>query len=220
MLRLSSLFSDHAVMQREKFVRIWGWCAPNELVKLEFCGESLTVWSDETGAFFFLLPPQNAGGPHTMTVRCKDEVLQRTDIYFGEVYLAGGQSNMEMPLEGWPVPFPEEDLNSLRFQYPVRLFKVPLLADVRRHSDVNAKWLLPTRENYPEMSAVGTFFADMLSQALEIPVGSSPATGVERLPKLGSAAKLWLPILILPNNWQIMNAKLMKQQPNNFVRSC
>ncbi|MEO0640950.1 MAG: hypothetical protein AAFY70_14555, partial [Bacteroidota bacterium] len=97
-LSLSPLFSDHAILQRELRTPIWGVANPGAYVEVKM-GE-LTIYpvADAEGKWMDYLPPQPAGGPHTIEISAQGEVVASRDIWFGEVWLCGGQSNMEYTL--------------------------------------------------------------------------------------------------------------------------
>src|SRR5580692_1776783 len=112
-VQLPNLFSDHAVLQRDRPVRIWGWSQAGENVTVHFHGQSVTTQADPVGYWEAWLKPEPAGGPYTLTVSGDSTTapLERKDILVGDVWLASGQSNMEFPLAGFTgtVPAPLKD---------------------------------------------------------------------------------------------------------------
>ena len=68
-MQLNSLFQDGAVLQREIFIPVWGTTAPNCKIEAELNGSKSLSRSSNTGYFILRLPPQQAGGPYTLTVR-------------------------------------------------------------------------------------------------------------------------------------------------------
>ena len=99
MLKLPLVFSDHMVLQRNKKVRIFGQTEPNALVSATLISDRVTIerskHADETGAFCVNLPPLPAGYGRTLIVQSGAESVRIEDVAVGEVWLAGGQSNME-----------------------------------------------------------------------------------------------------------------------------
>ena len=93
MLRLSNLFLDHAVLQRQMSIPIWGWTSPHTPVTVQL-GESATAMgiSGDDGKFLVRLPAQEAGGPYSLRVENETEHVESNDLYIGEVWLASGQS--------------------------------------------------------------------------------------------------------------------------------
>ena len=98
-LILDPMFSDGMVLQREKPVPVWGSGPAGELVTVTLAGKSASaiVWED--GTWKTSLPAAPADGPLTLTVSCGAQTLRREQVYLGEVWLAGGQSNMELALK-------------------------------------------------------------------------------------------------------------------------
>lgn len=172
MLELSGLFSDHAVLQREMPIAIWGWAAPGTTVEANL-GEGRAVGFGRTGddgKFLIRLAPQPAGGPWKLEVKQGRERIELQDLYIGEVWLAGGQSNMEMPLGGFQTPIPEAE--AIEFGAPVRMITLPRVAELSRTTRVRARWTRPeNRETLLRWSAAGAYFASRLSRELKIPVG-------------------------------------------------
>lgn len=102
--RAAAVFSDHMVLQRDTPVPIWGQAAPSAEVR---CFLSGNRWGDgsiaraqanDQGHWELRLPALSAGGPYTLTLRCGKRKQIFSDVYVGDVWLAGGQSNMELPL--------------------------------------------------------------------------------------------------------------------------
>jgi len=103
-LRLSQVFGDHMVLQRDKPVKVWGWAGKGERVTIAFAGQKRTATAAADGTWLITLRPMPASaeprelvvsaagaGAAALTVRC-------ADVLVGEVWLLGGQSNTEMPL--------------------------------------------------------------------------------------------------------------------------
>ena len=97
-LRLAAIFTDHMVLCREKNVRIFGEAADGARVSVSLAGQSVKTTAYQ-GRFEAVLAPMPAGGPHTLSVSDGNSTLTLTDVLIGDVYLAGGQSNMEWALE-------------------------------------------------------------------------------------------------------------------------
>ena len=96
-LKLPLLFSDHMVYQRDKPFLIWGWDEPGQPVTVELSNYMQTSTADDTGRWEIELPVQSTGGQYSFTITgSTTETI--TDIYFGDVWIAGGQSNMEWKL--------------------------------------------------------------------------------------------------------------------------
>ncbi len=97
MLKLAFIFTDSMVLQRNKEIRVWGACEPGAEVVGTFRGATAkTVGKD--GSFMLLFPSFEAGKGYELSVKSGTEEIVLKDVAVGEVWIAGGQSNMEMPL--------------------------------------------------------------------------------------------------------------------------
>ena len=96
-VRLTSVITDHAVLQRDAPIHLWGEALPAEKITIHFHDQSVATTASGLGLWEAWLMPEPAGGPFTLTVHGSSE-LSRSDLLVGDVWFASGQSNMEMPL--------------------------------------------------------------------------------------------------------------------------
>lgn len=96
-IQLPSIFSDHIVLQQKMQVPIWGMASSNSVVKVQIAGFTSTTKANADGKWMLRLPEMNAGGPFEMKVWDNDTIRIK-DVMIGEVWLASGQSNMDMPV--------------------------------------------------------------------------------------------------------------------------
>lgn len=96
--RLAPLFTDHAVIQRGREIRVSGTAQPREEVVVLLAGKQGTTRADENGYWTAALPPMDAGGPYRLDVRAASGSTKADDVMLGDVWLCSGQSNMEFPL--------------------------------------------------------------------------------------------------------------------------
>ncbi|MEO5367183.1 MAG: hypothetical protein H7831_12715 [Magnetococcus sp. WYHC-3] len=171
-MRLAAMFSDHAVLQRERQVAVWGWTKPGVRVQVLLGEAQAETFSGTDGRFLTWLPPMPAGGPFTMEVRTSDpgECAVVQDVLVGEVWLCSGQSNMEWPLcltgrEGFR--------EMLAADYPrIRTIMIPRMVLPGRQSDASAAWQVCHPDTAGAFTAVGYYFARVLQERLGgIPVG-------------------------------------------------
>lgn len=169
-ISLPRLISHGAILQRDQPLRIWGWAAPHESLVLEFNDESFPARANAEGKWMILLKPQPAGGPFTLRFLASNQVEVR-DVYFGDVWLCSGQSNMELSMERVKEKYPEIIRRSALGQ--VRQFVVPDRYDFNRvHADVESgKWVAASPETVLDFSAVGFFFARDLYLEKNVPIG-------------------------------------------------
>ncbi len=191
-LKLSPVFGDSMVVQRDKPIHVWGWTTPNRDVQVEMAGHTATAKSDEAGRFDVNLDPLPAGGPHQMVIQA-DESKTFRDVLVGEVWVCSGQSNMAWTVSNANDP----DLESLTAKYPnIRLISVPQTGSQEPLNDFDGKWEACTPESVKNFSAVGYFFGRQLHQTLDIPIGLiDNAWG-------GSAAEAWVQRDVLQESGQ------------------
>jgi sialate O-acetylesterase len=170
-IRLSSLFSDHMVLQQEIDVPIWGTAEPNGVVTVELMDQTIRALSDDAGEWKILLEPLKAGGPYNLKVSGKNTLVIR-DVLVGEVWLGSGQSNMEMPLAGWgKVNNYEREIAEAEYPH-IRLFQVDHKMSLTPGKEVPSDgWRICSPENVPEFSATAYFFGRNLHKALNVPIG-------------------------------------------------
>lgn len=93
---LHPLFSDHAVLQRDKPVIVWGWARPGGRVTATLAGEKARAVASEAGCWQIQFKPLPAGGPHELVVtERRGRTARASDLLVGDVWVCSGQSNME-----------------------------------------------------------------------------------------------------------------------------
>ena len=164
---LHPLFSDHAVLQRDRPLTVLGWAAPNESVTISLGRARARVVADASGAWRATLPSRRAGGPYVLSVQAaggRSEVI--SDIYVGDVYLCSGQSNMEFPARSATNGAGAADET-------IRLFKVPLVTALQPQTSFAEppRWQAAEGDPLNEFSAVCYFFAREIKGAANAPIG-------------------------------------------------
>lgn len=170
-LFLSPILSDGMVLQRETPVKIWGQGLPGKEVKVLFREKTYTTLSDDQGQWSLYLDPQTPGGPFTMEITHGGQKVTINDILVGDVWLLGGQSNMELPV-GRTLDLYEEEVKDARNPF-IRQFTVPMLYDFHgpRAELEGGAWKAVTPENVLDFSAAGYFFARELYAKYQVPIG-------------------------------------------------
>ena len=164
---LPALIGDHMVLQRDATVPIWGQAAPGEKVAVEFLGQNRSATADKNGDWRVNLKRLKAGGPHEMTIRGSNTIVLK-NVLVGEVWLASGQSNMQMSVVA--VNNAAEEIAAA--EYPlIRLFTVPNIPAAAPTKDLNGGWVECSPATIPHFSAAAYFFGRKLHQDLEVPVG-------------------------------------------------
>lgn len=168
------------MLQRDQPIRVWGWGDVGEHVTVTLTGAhnekagTASAIADSLGHWRLALPPHAAGGgPYTLTVQGSN-TLTVNDLLLGDVWVASGQSNMEMPLAGFPNSAemkngPEEIRNA---NHPeIRLLHEPKRPSMYPLDDQPATWELCTPETATSFSAVAYFFAREIQQDQKVPIG-------------------------------------------------
>ena len=176
-LQLSHLFTDHAVLQRETSLPVWGWGQPGAKVEVtaSWNGAKVVTKVADDGSWSAVLPTAQAGGPYTLSVKSGKEALTVNDIALGEVWICSGQSNMEMPMQGFGFQeiegATEAILAAPETAAQVRVFDIKTPKKTAPEKDVDAHWAYTDGAVTAQTSAVGYFFAKRLTRSLGVPVG-------------------------------------------------
>ena len=169
-LDVAPVFQDHAVLQRDIPIPVWGRAAPGSVVRARLGAGPLSVaTTDDSGAWVLRLPPLPAGGPHELAIEtdCGERLVIR-DLLVGEVWICSGQSNMEFQSCQLAPGASMDD----GFDLPdVRLLTVCTASSPERQSAVSSRWTACTPASSWIFSAVGAWFGRMLHERLGVPVG-------------------------------------------------
>jgi sialate O-acetylesterase len=166
-VKLPSMFTDHAVLQRNMPVPVWGTASPGEEVTVEIAGQSHKTKADDKGDWQVKLDPLKVGKPLTLVVKGNNQ-LERNDILVGEVWLCSGQSNMEFALSRAI----DGDLEVSAANHPnIRLVRVKGPGSQTPVEDFKGQWDVCTPESAAGFSAVGYFFGRELNEQLAVPIG-------------------------------------------------
>ncbi|HCL03019.1 MAG TPA: sialate O-acetylesterase [Lachnoclostridium phytofermentans] len=183
-MKLSPLFSNGMVLLREKEQKLFGQTAPNSNVTINFLSQTYHTFSDTSGNFTITLPKMSAGGPYEMSI-IGDEIITIQDIYFGDVYLLSGQSNMVLPISrtlnknkiNWQANSlirsnNADEIHRVNEKF-IRYFTVPKQYQFDAPADdlEEGIWLSVTPETILPMSAVGYYFAKEIHDRYDIPIG-------------------------------------------------
>ena len=177
---LPALFSDHMVLQADANVAVWGWAAAGETVTISIAGQSKSTQAGADGKWMVKLDKLKASEEsQILIVRGRNALVVR-DVLVGEVWLASGQSNMEMQLNGLHGKVDRADEEIAAAQYPgIRLFvhdvpftiyEVPVPPS-QPLADRAGAWRVCSPQTVASFSAIGYFFARDLHKQLGVPVG-------------------------------------------------
>ncbi len=174
---VAAIFSDHMVLQRNKYIAVFGSAKDGALVRAQLfdakgaglCENSTLA---ENGRWLLKLDAQEAQTGCKLIITCGEESKTFNDIAFGEVWLAGGQSNMEFELQNCTEgPAELEDKQAgknVRFYYTNKIgWKDEHFYEAEKNTCWQT-WDSPARGSW---SAVGYFFAKKLAEDLDCVVG-------------------------------------------------
>jgi sialate O-acetylesterase len=188
---VASVFDDSMVLQQESEVAIWGFAKPGEQVSIiPSWGESTHTMTDKNGNWIAYIKTPSAGVGHDIKFSSGSDTLHIHDVAIGEVWLASGQSNMEMPLSGWPGnPIQDSETEITQSDNPhIRIIMVQrAVSDTPQHS-VSGKWEKASPETSPNFSATAYFFAKHLYAELGVPIGIIHSSWG------GTAVDSWIPV--------------------------
>jgi sialate O-acetylesterase len=175
---LPKMLSSHMVLQRDRPIHLWGWADPGEQVTASLHGASASAKADGLGHWNIYLPPEQAGGPYQVTIAGANTIIL-DDVMIGDVWFASGQSNMELPLMGFPgsavVTNGEEEIRNATHP-DIRLLHIPEKATPYPQQDQPASWTLCTPETAASFSAAAYFFGREIAQREHVTVGLIDST--------------------------------------------
>lgn len=166
-VKLPALVSDGMILQRNQKLKIWGYADAGEKVNVKFLNKTYSATADNNGNWNVMLPELKAGGPFVMTIN--DITLK--DILIGDVWVASGQSNMELPMRRLK-PLYGEEMKTVNNQN-IRFFTVPQKYNFKTpQNDLDGgKWEAADPQTILNFSGVAYFFAKNLNEKNRVPVG-------------------------------------------------
>lgn len=168
-ITLAPLFCDHAILQRDQPLPIWGRATPGEHLTVTFRGQKVGTTADRDGRWLVYLEPLPATlEPAELTVSGKETVVIR-DVLLGEVWLASGQSNMEWPLAN--VPDAAKIIAAIHHPYIRQILVNHTVASDPADTVETSGWQPATPNTVGAFSALAWYFAADLQRKLGVPVG-------------------------------------------------
>ncbi len=203
-LCVHNLFQSNMVLQRDKPVSVWGWAAPEEKVTVSFADreQTATVTKDRSWKVIFPAMPADST-PGTMTVRGKEETLTLENILVGDIWVLGGQSNMEEPLQH--VECGRLEIVSANSPH-IRVLTVPAQNGPEEKKGFprlyewsgwfsrhfrKGDWDVCSPDIARQLSAIGYVFARRIHMASQIPIGVIDAS------RGGTTVETWTPVSVL-----------------------
>lgn len=203
-LCVHNLFQSNMILQRDKPIEIWGWAKPGEVVRVLFAGMSKEAKAGKDREWKVTLPAMTANAdPQTLNIKGKDQNLTLENVLIGDVWVLGGQSNMEEPLNN----VENGKLEIVSANYPgIRILTVPAqngpdtkkgFARLHEWSSWSNRhfrkgdWDVCSPEIARELSAIGYVFARRLHMAAQVPIGVIDAS------RGGTTVETWTPTPVL-----------------------
>lgn len=189
-LSLHQYFQSGAVLQRDAEFRISGRATAGAVVEIQWheLGLDLQVEADSAGRWKLTCSSQPAGGPHNLEIRSGIERISLRDLYFGDVFILAGQSNMELPLNRCMDKMEEA----------FRSFSDPLIREIKPLLQCRfdqpaedwlggSSWLPADAEHKGQLTALGLSFARRYREEHNV------AVGLVNIAVGGSPIESWLP---------------------------
>lgn len=189
-VEMPAIFSDNMVLQQKTKAPFWGKALPGSPVIIKASwGKSAKTKVGEDSLWSAKIETPKAGGPYQIKINIGDSSITFSNVLIGEVWLCSGQSNMEMPMQGWP---PRDTIFGAPKEiaggnsYNIHFFNVE-----RAYADKPAftcigKWMVSSPEAVAKFSATGYFFGKRLADELKIPIGLIQSTWG------GTAVESWM----------------------------
>lgn len=166
--KAAQIFSDNMVLQRDIEVPIWGKADPGEMVTVTFDGKTVNTTTSRYGDWLVKLPQHSAGGPFILKIEGKSKTIFN-NIMVGDVWIAGGQSNMQFSTNS--VFNSEEELKNADFP-EIRLLSIYTdISEIPQETYKGTKWEVCTPQSARWFSAIGFLFARNIYTQYQIPVG-------------------------------------------------
>lgn len=210
---LPSIISDHMVLQQNQEVKIWGWTTyTNEELKVWGSWNNDTITAKASmGRWMVKLKTPSYGGPYTINIKGHD-FRQIRDIMIGEVWLASGQSNMQMPVDSTGADFRgvinyKEEIKDADFP-KIRFFKINRNIAEYPQDDLHGDWETCSPTSVKGFSAVAYFFARKLYESMDVPIGILESCWG------GTNAETWINKDLIEKDYILNSNKLKRPEIN------
>ena len=170
---LPALLCDNMVIQQNSVACLWGKSDASVLtVKPSWTEKEYRTDISGNGSFQLWIETLSAGGPFDIEFDDGEKTTVR-NVMVGEVWICAGQSNMDMPMSGYPGQPVNGALEAVveAKEYPVHVFMVNRKLSKQTEEQCDGKWEAPSAESVMHSSATAYFFAKNLQKSLQIPVG-------------------------------------------------
>ncbi len=231
-VRPAHIFDNNMVLQRDKPVKVWGMADPSEKVKIEFGGQVKTAVASAQGEWASYLDPMPANAQAAeMKISGKKSSVLFTNVLVGDVWVLGGQSNMEFDLAR--IFYGDVEILSAHFPQ-IRLMTIPSSANLKPQKDFDrineydgwyerydkkGFWFICSPETVPTFSGLGYIFGRRLFMASQVPIGLVDVSVG------GTTVEAWLSpktLAIMPENIPLLkqwNDKVAAYNPDEDLKT-
>lgn len=217
-VRLPHILCDNMVLQQQTNVQLWGWATPQACVSIKpSWGNKQVVKADKNGRWNLRVRTPKGGYTPLSITFSEGNSITLHNILSGEVWVCGGQSNMEMPLKGFndcPVEGYQEAIAEAGNIQGIRYTKIPATMRTTPQDDAECHWEIVNPNTANECSAIGYFFACRLHKMIDMPIGLILAN------KGGTRVESWLEkdYLKQHTNEPTDSADIVRQYPTAWLR--
>ena len=196
-IRLPGVFADHMILQRAAAVPVWGWADAGEKISVAFAGQTKTTTADADGKWLIKLDALPASDEsRSLTVAGNATSVKISDVLVGDVWLAGGQSNMGFPLNS---AHNAAEVLPKALDGELRFFRVKTKTAAEPQQDVSAVWEKSAPDTAKNFSGVAYFFAQEIRRDQKVPVA------VLQAPWGGTDIETWISLEGLKQNPALTN---------------
>lgn len=165
---VSPLFGDNMVLQRDKIDKIWGWSDPGDTIRVEIGKSVASATAGADRRWQVEIQPPAAGGPYTLKITGSHQTVELHNVLVGDVWICGGQSNMEFRLRGAKNSDQEIEAANLP---EIHFFTVAQRSAYHHTDSVTGRWNVVSPQTAAQVSAVAYYFAKRVQQDTHIPIG-------------------------------------------------
>lgn len=219
---LPSIFSDGLSLQQNQQVSIWGKGTRNTTltIRTSWNKQTLHTTVDDKGKWTISFQTPSHTVNQWITITDSQKQTKRiSNILIGDVWLCGGQSNMEFPVgkhptKKWMNGITNYENELLNADYPeIHLFHVERQQNINAESDdVVGHWMVCTPENAYNFSAIGFLFIRRLFNETHIPMAMIEDCWA------GTHAESWIPMNVMQQKNSFYKDVLTTYAPENIKR--
>lgn len=171
-MKTADIFQNGMILQRDKPIKIWGTANPREKISVTIQGKKRFSVADEKGNWMVEMPELHVSESEEMEIQGNRDRICLRDIAVGEIWIAGGQSNMEYYMR-YEKHY-QEEVEACENRY-LRFYAVPQIIYDGQEQDFDYSqmkvWRKATKQDLEYFSGVGYYFQKEIMKKLNVPVG-------------------------------------------------